>query len=355
MRKIIHIDMDSFYASVEQRDNPKLRNRPIVVGSDSLRGVVSTASYEARKYGIHSAMPSVMAKKLCKHLIFVPVNMEKYKSVSQQIRNIFYDYTDLVEPLSFDEAYLDVTTNKKNNPSATLIAKEIKARIKKELNLTASAGVSYNKFLAKMASDVNKPNGIFVITPDNAQSFLNNLSINKFFGIGKKTTAKMHKIGVFVGSDLRRLSLNKLTNEFGKVGRFYYNCVRGIDEREVNPQRKRKSVGAESTFANNLTQKNEITDSLLLIAKKLFTRVENTKLYGRTITLKIKQHDLSIHTKSQTFAMPIFTFDNLWDKALLLLDEVFKQGLNVRLLGLTISNFLTEEQEAVQLEFDWGI
>lgn len=353
LRKIIHVDMDAFYAAVEQRDNPELRGKPIVIGSDSSRGVVATASYEARKFGIHSAMSSVMAKRRCKHLIFVRGNMEKYKKVSYQIRNIFHDYTELVEPLSFDEAYLDVTDNSKNNPSATLIAEEIKQRIFNETELTASAGVSYNKFLAKIASDVNKPNGVFVITPNEANEFINKLKVERFFGIGKVTAEKMHKMGIFFGSDLKKLSQNRLTNEFGKAGAYYYNIVRGIDHRLVNPHRERKSVGGENTFSKDLTLLNELEDALKPIAQKVEERYKKAQLYGRTLTLKTKLSDFSIHTKSITLQQPIVTFHELWTNSKELLYEVYHTGIRVRLLGVSVSNFLTEEQEAIQLEIDW--
>lgn len=353
MRKIIHIDMDAFYASVEQRDNPSLKNKPVVIGSDSNRGVIAAASYEARKYGIHSAMSSVVAKRHCRNLIFVKGNMNKYKSISKQIKHIFYDYTDLVEPLSFDEAYLDVTKNTKDNPSATLIAQEIKHRIKKEINLTSSAGISYNKFLAKIASDVNKPDGLFIITPQEAQKFIDNLSIDRFFGIGRITAKKMHKMGIFFGSDLKKISLNRLNNIFGKQGDFYYKSVRGIDNRKVNPNRERKSLGNENTFSKNLTKYNEMEDALLVLANKLYERLKATELYGRTLTLKMKHQDFNINTKSKTFDNPIVSFNELCNNVLILLSEVFYIGLSVRLLGISVSNFLTEEQEATQLQIDW--
>jgi len=354
LRKIIHVDMDAFYAAVEQRDNPALRGKPIVIGSDSGRGVVATASYEARKFGIHSAMSSVLAKRRCKHLIFVRGNMEKYKKVSNQIRSIFHEYTNLVEPLSFDEAYLDVTENYTNNPSATLIAKEITQRIKDETQLTASAGVSYNKFLAKIASDVNKPNGIFVITPDEAINFINKLKVERFFGIGKVIAEKMHKMGIFFGSDLKKLSQHRLTREFGKAGAYYYNIVRGIDHRMVNPYRERKSVGGENTFSNDLTQLKELEEALKPIAKKVENRYKKAQLYGRTLTLKTKLSDFTIHTKSKTLQQPIVTFQDLWVNTKELLQEVHYNGIRVRLLGVSVSNFLSEEQEAIQLEINWN-
>lgn len=354
MRKIIHIDMDAFYASVEQRDDFSLQGKPIVIAKDSARGVVAAASYEARKYGIHSAMSSKLAKLHCKNLIFVQGDMAKYKKVSQEIKQIFYDYTDLVEPLSLDEAYLDVTENIKHNPSATLLAKEIKQRIKKEIKLTSSAGISYNKFLAKLASDVNKPDGLFLINPEEAENFLEKMTIERFFGIGKVTAKKMHKMGIFFGSDLKKISLNRLTNEFGKAGNFYYQIVRGIDERKVNPNRERKSIGSEQTFFKDLTEKAEMEKVLFSIAKKLYNRLKTVELYGRTLTLKLKQQDFIVHTKSQTFDIPFFTFNDLYSNILILLSQVFYIGLNVRLLGVSISNFLTEEEETKQLTINWN-
>lgn len=353
MQKIIHVDMDAFYAAVEQRDNPALRGKPIAIGSDSGRGVVATASYEARKFGIHSAMSSIVAKRRCKQLIFVRGNMEKYKAVSQQIRSIFHDYTDLVEPLSFDEAYLDVTENTKNNPSATLLAKEITKRIFDETQLTASAGVSYNKFLAKIASDVNKPNGIFVITPEESVAFIEKLKVERFFGIGKVTAEKMHKMGIFFGSDLKKLSQHRLTSEFGKAGAYYYQIVRGVDHRVVNPNRERKSVGGENTFSNDLTQLSELKAAMEPIILKVAERFKKAGLYGRTITLKTKLSDFTVHTKSKTIDTPITSHEQLQNLANELLTESYYTGLRVRLLGVSISNFLTEEQEAIQLEIDW--
>ena len=345
--------MDAFYAAVEQRDNPELRGKPIVIGSDSSRGVIATASYEARKFGIHSAMPSVIAKRRCKDLIFVRGNMEKYKNVSNIIRSIFHEYTELVEPLSFDEAYLDVTENKFSNPSATLLAKEIKERIKKETNLVASAGVSYNKFLAKIASDIDKPDGLFVITPEQAEDFINKLKVERFFGIGKVTAEKMHKMGIFFGSDLKKLSQHRLNREFGKAGAYYYQIVRGNDNRIVNPFRERKSVGGENTFSYDLTLMEEMEKSLRPITEKVFERFKKANLFGRTITLKIKHSDFTVNTKSKTLEQPILSFNELWVNAKDLLQQAYYNGLRVRLLGVSVSNFLTEEQEAIQLEINW--
>ncbi len=353
IRKIIHVDMDAFYAAVEQRDNPELRGKPIAIGSSSSRGVVATASYEARKYGIHSAMPSVTALRRCPELVFVKPHMDAYKEVSNQIRDIFYSYTHLVEPLSLDEAYLDVTDNSSKNPSATLIAKEIKQRIFNETQLTASAGVSYNKFLAKTASDVNKPNGLFVITPDKAQAFIDKLKVERFFGIGKVTAEKLHQMGVFFGSDLKKLSQHRLTQLFGKAGNYYYQIARGIDTRPVNPHRELKSVGGENTFMSDLSNFDELKMALLPIAQLVFERLKRAGKYGKTITLKAKFADFTQITRSKTLANPVVSFDELWVNSLELLHLVFELQISIRLLGISVSNFLTEEQEAIQLVFNW--
>lgn len=353
IRKIIHIDMDAFYAAVEQRDNAELRGKPIAIGSAGRRGVVATASYEARKFGVHSAMPSVTALKRCPGLIFVNGNMEKYKNISLQIRSIFEEFTDLVEPLSLDEAYLDVTENHKNNPSATQLAKEIKSRIFNETQLYASAGVSYNKFLAKIASDYKKPNGLFVITPNDASAFIDKLKIEKFFGIGKVTTEKMHKMGIFFGADLKKLSEHRLIQTFGKAGAYYYQIAQGNDTREVNPHRERKSVGGENTFLTDLNTLDEQIHAITPIAQKVFEHIKRTEKQGRTLTLKVKYDDFSQITRSKTLLTPILSFETLWEHTVELLTETFVHEKNVRLLGVTVSNFLTEEQEAIQLEIDW--
>jgi DNA polymerase-4 len=353
VRKIIHIDMDAFYAAVEQRDNPELRGKPIVIGSSSARGVVATASYEARKFGIHSAMPSVTAKRRCPGLIFIRPRMEVYKAVSYQIRDIFQQFTQLVEPLSLDEAYLDVTENLGNQTSATRIAMEIKKRIFNETQLTASAGVSYNKFLAKTASDVNKPDGLFVITPDQAQAFIDKLKVERFFGIGKVTAEKMHQMGIFFGSDLKQLSEHRLVQNFGKAGTYYYQIVRGIDYRPVNPHRELKSVGGENTFSTDLFNSNEMETALLPIANKVFERLQRSGKFGRTITLKAKYADFSQVTRSKTLNEAVLSFDLLWQTTLELLPLLIVPQLGVRLLGVSVSNFLNEEQEAVQLEIHW--
>jgi len=353
IRKIIHIDMDAFYAAVEQRDNPDLQGKPIAIGSANERGVVATASYEARKFGVHSALPSVTAIRRCPNLIFVRGNMEKYKADSIQIRNVFEEFTDLVEPLSLDEAYLDVTENKKDNPSATLLAKHIKKRIFEETNLRASAGVSYNKFLAKIASDYKKPDGLFVITPSEATKFIEKLKIEKFFGIGKVTAEKMHKMGIFFGSDLKKLSEHRLTQTFGKAGAYYYQIVRGNDNRIVNPHRERKSVGGENTFSKNLITISEQKEAIEQISKKVFERIKHAGKYGRSITLKVKYADFSQITRSKTLLTPILTYNELLTNTIELLEQAYSSQLTVRLLGISVSNFLTEVQEAIQLEIPW--
>jgi DNA polymerase-4 len=352
--KIIHVDMDAFYAAIEQRDHPELRGRPIAIGSKGRRGVVATASYEARLFGVHSAMASVTALRRCPGLIFVPPRMDKYKEVSRQIRAIFFEYTDLVEPLSLDEAYLNVTENKKHNPSATLIAKEIKKRIVTETRLTASAGVSYNKFLAKAASDVKKPDGLFVITPKEAQEFIDHLKVERFYGIGKVTAEKLHQMGIFFGADLKKLSEHRLVQTFGKAGHYYYQIARGIDHRPVNPNRELKSVGGENTFDTDLATHIEMEQELLPIAEKVYERLRKTGKLGRTITLKVKFDDFTQITRSKTSLVPVISFEMLWKHTLELLSQLNETSHRVRLLGVTVSNFLTEEQEAIQLEIDWS-
>ena len=287
-RKIIHVDMDAFYASVEQMDNPELKGKPLAVGGSEVRGVVSAASYEARKFGVRSAMSGVQAKRNCPDLIFVPPRFERYKEISKKIQKILYDYTDLVEPLSLDEAYLDVTQNKKGNPSATLIAQEIRKRIFDEVGLTASAGISANKFVAKIASDYNKPNGQKTINPEEIEGFLEGLDIKKFYGIGKVTTEKMYQHGIFTGKDLKRKTLDYLETHFGKSGSQYYNIVRGIHNSAVKPNRTAKSVAAEHTFETNLTSEIFMEERLERIAFELERRLQKHKISGKTITLKIK-------------------------------------------------------------------
>lgn len=354
IRKIIHVDMDAFYASVEQHDNPELKGKPVAVGGSRERGVVAAASYEARKFGVRSAMPSKLAKRKCPDLIFVKPRFSRYKEISNRIREIFYEYTDLVEPLSLDEAYLDVTYAKKGKPSATLIAKEIKKRIFEETHLTASAGVSFNKFLAKVASDVKKPNGIFVVTPDKAQEFIDNLEIRKFFGIGKVTAEKLNKIGIWYGRDLKKMERLELVRLFGKSGNYYYEICRGEDHRPVQPDRERKSVGAEQTFSADLFQENDIEHEMLIIADILWERIERSSVKAKTITLKFKYADFEQHTRSKTISGYFETKDQIIaeSKSLLKAEGGFIKG--IRLLGLTVSNFMQEEvKKPVQLVIEF--
>jgi DNA polymerase-4 len=342
-QKIIHIDMDAFYASVEQLDNPELKGKPVAVGGSRERGVVAAASYEARKFGVRSAMPSKTAKRKCADLIFVKPRFDRYKEISNQIRNIFLEYTDLVEPLSLDEAYLDVTFAKKGLPSATLIAKEIKQRIFDEIHLTASAGVSYNKFLAKVASDVNKPNGIFVVTPKQAQEFIDNLEVRKFFGIGKVTAEKLNKNGIWFGRDLKKMDRLELVRMFGKAGDYYYKICRGEDEREVQPSRERKSVGAEDTFFTDLYRVEELEKELLKIADTLWPRIERSKVKAKTLTFKFKYADFEQHTRSNTITGYFISKNQLVAESLKLLNKGGGFSKGIRLLGLTVSNFIQDE------------
>src|SRR6266498_679955 len=306
-RKIIHVDMDAFYASVEQRDNPELRGKPVAVGGSLARGVVAASSYEARKFGVHSAMPSLIAKRKCPDLIFVKPRFDAYKAISLQIREIFADYTAVIEPLSLDEAYLDVTENLKGIISATRIAEEIRARIRAETELTASAGVSYNKFLAKLASDYRKPDGLFVITPSMGPEFVERLPVGKFHGIGPATTARMNAHGIHTGADLREQSLDFLQRHFGKAGAFYYWISRGVDERPVRADRVRKSVGAETTFFSDLFALGEARDALKPIIEKVWHHCEATGTWGRTVTLKVKYADFHQITRSLTCDAPVGT------------------------------------------------
>ncbi|MBI6117417.1 DNA polymerase IV [Salegentibacter maritimus] len=361
IRKIIHIDMDAFYASVEQLDNPELRGKAIAVGGTSERGVVSAASYEARKYGVKSAMSSVIAKRNCPHLIFVKTRFDRYREISQQIREIFYEYTDLVEPLSLDEAYLDVTENKKGNPSASLIAKEIRKKIKEKTGLNASAGISINKFIAKVASDFNKPNGQKTVNPEEVEAFLEVLDIRKFHGVGKVTAEKMYKLGIFTGKDLKTKSLEYLTEKFGKSGAHYFNVVRGIHLSEVKPNRIRKSLGAERTFNENISSEIFMLERLENIAEEIARRLKKSKVAGKTITLKIKYSDFTQQTRSKTVSFYISSKELILENAKeLLYQEKMKDS--VRLLGISLSNLNTdkiekkpkEEKEIeVQLKFEF--
>ncbi len=347
-RKIIHVDMDAFYASVEQLDHPELRGKPLAVGGGGARGVISAASYEARKFGVRSAMSGVMARKMCPHLLFVPPRFSRYKEISKQIRTIFYEYTNLVEPLSLDEAYLDVTVNKKGNPSASLIAEEIRQKIFKTTGLRASAGISYNKFIAKIASDINKPNGQKTIPPEEAIVFLEQLDIRKFYGIGKVTAIKMYNLGIFNGADLKATSVAFLTNHFGKLGAYYFQIVRGIHNGKVNPNHTPKSVAAEHTFLKNSTSEVFMLERLEQIADELEYRLKKSKLAGKTVTLKIKYSDFTQQTRSKT--SPFFVKDKallLETVKVLLYQEKMKNS--VRLLGISVTNLnnVTKKKEKV--------
>ena len=346
--------MDAFFASVEQLDNPELRGKPIAVGGGESRGVVAAASYEARKFGIKSAMSGVLAKQKCPNLIFVKPNFARYKEVSHQIREIFYDYTDLVEPLSLDEAYLDVTDNKIGNPSASLIALEIRNRIFNELNLTASAGISVNKFIAKVASDINKPNGQKTINPEEVISFLEALPVNKFYGVGKVTASKMYSLGIFIGNDLKKKSQDELTNLFGKSGLHYYHIVRGIHNSKVKPDRIRKSVGAETTFFENISSEIFMIEKLEKIAEELERRMKKSDTKGKTITLKIKYSDFSQQTRSKTME---YFMQEKFEFFPIVKDLLFQEKLknSVRLLGISFASLNTEKKTPiwVQLKFDF--
>ncbi len=357
-RKIIHVDMDAFYASIEQRDNPDYRGKPLAVGYGEKRGVVAAASYEARRYGVHSAMPSVTALRKCPHLIFVTPRFDHYRNVSNQIMQIFLEYTDKVEPLSLDEAFLDVTVNHKGNRSATLIAKEIKQKISNRVGLTASAGVSYNKFLAKIASDYKKPDGLFVIEPAEAEAFLEKLPVNKFFGVGRVTAARMEELGIKTGADLKQWSEMDLIHEFGKAGIAYFHFVRGIDDREVESERVRKSLGAEETFTEDLGEMVDILAALDQIAAEVHRRADKKKFLARTLTLKIKYADFTVITRSRTVGHYIRTYRQLFDlgKELLLQIDDFQEQ-KIRLMGLTLKNADTEQGtlpgEGVQLMLEF--
>lgn len=353
-RRIIHVDMDAFYASVEQLDNPELRGKPIAVGGSEVRGVVSAASYEARKFGVRSALSGVLARKYCPELIFVKPRFERYKEISQKVHAIFHEFTDLVEPLSLDEAYLDVTENKKGIPSATIIAQQVRQRIFEELGLTASAGISINKFVAKVASDINKPNGQKTVPPDEVEAFLEQLPIRKFYGVGKVTTEKMYQLGIFTGADLKLQSLEFLEKHFGKSGAYYYDIVRGIHNSEVRPSRSVKSVAAEHTFFENLSSEIYMAERLEQIAGQLSKRMARHNIAGKTVTLKIKYSDFTIQTRSKT--LPYFVSDKslIYETAKdLLYQERMKES--VRLLGISLSNLNTETKKtvAVQLRFEF--
>ncbi|WP_315581680.1 DNA polymerase IV [Prevotella jejuni] len=345
MRKIIHIDMDAFFASVEQRDNPELRGKPIAVGFDGPRGVVSTASYEARPYGVRSAMSMAQAKRRCPQLIVVPTHFEKYKEVSQQIHAVFHEYTDLVEPISLDEAFLDVTENKKGIELAVDIAKEIKQKILERTSLTASAGVSFNKLLAKIASDMRKPNGIFTVHPDRALDFIGSLPVEKLWGVGPKTANRMHEMGVFTGAQLRRISCEHLVQVFGKMGRVYYDFSRGIDNRPVVVAYERKSVGCERTFLEDLHIDMKIIIELYHIVLELVERIERKDFRGRTLTLKLKWDATTQITRSLTQEKVLRTKDDILPLAKRLLKDTEYHDRPIRLMGLSVSSPETNDKE----------
>jgi len=355
IRKIIHVDMDAFYASVEQMDHPELRGKPIAVGGSKERGVVAAASYEARKYGVYSAMSSIIAARKCPHLIFVNPRFERYQEISHQIREIFYEYTDLVEPLSLDEAYLDVTENKMNHPSATLLAQEIRAKIKERVGLNASAGISINKFMAKVASDINKPNGQKTIPPEEVVAFLETLPIEKFFGVGKVTAERMNKHGIYTGKQLKEHTLEYLTTYFGKSGSHFYDIVRGIQRSQVKPDRIRKSIAAERTFSHDLSSEQFMLDQLDRIADELEKRLLRNNAKGKTITLKLKYSDFTQQTRSKTLAHYVNMKEEFYP---VIKELIFQESPKhtVRLLGISISKLDSEEETksvTVQLTLDF--
>ena len=349
--------MDAFYASVEQRDNPELRGRPVAVGHAGERGVVSAASYEARKYGVHSAMASLKAMRLCPELVFVPGRMEVYKEVSDHIHEIFREYTDIIEPLALDEAFLDVTNNKKGIALGIDIAREIKQRIRENLGLVASAGVSYNKFLAKLASDYRKPDGLCTIHPDHAEEFIARLPIENFWGVGKVTAKRMHALGIHNGKDLRQWSLDGLTREFGKVGKLYYGFSRGIDPRPVEAVRVRKSIGCERTLEHDIHTRTAVIVELYHTAEELIHRLKEKKFRGNTLTLKIKFHDFTQITRSITQEKELTCMKILLPLAKRLLSEVEYEDHPIRLIGLSVSNPHDEEDYNIrtweQLSFEF--
>lgn len=341
IRKIIHIDMDAFYASVEQRDNPDLRGKPVAVGGSSARGVVAAASYEARRFGVRSAMASVTAKRKCPELIFVKHRFDVYRAVSAQIRTIFAEFTPLIEPLSLDEAYLDMTDHLAPGETATEVAREIRARIRTETRLTASAGVSYNKFLAKIASDQNKPDGLCVITPARGPDFVLTLPVGKFHGIGPATVRKMARFGIHTGADLRAQSRDFLTARFGKSGGYYWNISRGIDHRPVRPNRIRKSIGAENTFASDLMTLAQAIEALAPIATKVWRDVDKYQAHGRTVTLKIKFSDFQQITRAHSLHRPVANEAEFLSIARALATDALPDPRGVRLLGITLSGLDT--------------
>ena len=357
IRKIIHVDMDAFYTSVEQLDNFNLKGKAIAVGRESERGVVAAASYEARKFGIKSAMPSVLAKKKCKNLIFVKPRFHRYKEISKKIKSIFFEYTDLVEPLSLDEAFLDVTENKKKITFASTVAKEIRMQIKRQIGLNSSAGISINKFIAKVASEINKPNGQKTIHPNHVDSFIDSLGIEKFFGIGKVTAKKMNNLGIFSGKDLRKFEKVDLLKHFGKSGIHYFEIVRSIQNNPVNPNRTRKSIGAEQTFSNDLCSESFILERLEQIAENLEDRMKKNLNRGKTITVKIKYSDFSQETRRKTMDTYISKKEEFFP---IIEQLIFHKSITkaVRLLGISITNLYKNDSSSVkdynlQLKFDF--
>ena len=346
--------MDAFFTSVEQRDNPALRGKPIAVGGSGRRGVIAAASYEARKYGVRSAMPGAKAVQLCPHLIFVPHRFDAYREVSNQIREVFAEYTDMIEPLSLDEAFLDVTENKMQLKSAINIANQIRRKIEERTQLTASAGVSINKFLAKIASDINKPDGITVILPEEIEPFLEKLDIDKFFGVGKATSSKMKGMGIFTGADLKKYSLIELAQRFGKFGRYIYYAVRGEDNRPVKANRIRKSISKETTFNNNLVTYDAVKDAISQLSNQLHTSADKRNILGRTINLKFRYGDFETLTRSKTINH--FTNESglVTQLCLQLIEEVNIAEKGIRLLGVGLSNLNTEMKADYQLSFDFG-
>lgn len=341
--------MDAFFASVEQRDHPHLRGRPVAVGHGEKRGVVAAASYEARQYGVRSAMPSVVAMRKCPDLIFAKPRFEVYRAISQTIREIFYQYTPLVEPLSLDEAYLDVTENLRGIPTASLTAKEIRQRIYEDTRLTASAGISYNKFLAKLASDYRKPNGQFVIQPQEGEEFIARLEVKKFHGIGPVTAEKMNGLGIFTGADLKARSLDFLRQNFGKSGSWYYSISRGEDDRPVEPQRIRKSSGSETTFRENLFASADIEPQILEMADEVWKWCEEKQMFGRTVTVKVKFSDFRQITRSKTMSALIMTKADFYAVSLELIRTVLPTMIGIRLVGVTVSNFNQIEEAPKEL------
>ncbi len=352
VRKIIHVDMDAFYASVEQRDNPELRGRPVAVGYGAKRGVVAAASYEARAFGVRSAMPSTTALRQCPDLIFVPPRFEVYRAVSRQIREIFAEYTPLIEPLSLDEAYLDVTKNLRGLPTASDTASEIRARILAETKLTASAGISYNKFLAKLASDIRKPNGQFVIPPQRGAEFIESLPVKKFHGVGPVTADKLNGLGINTGADLRAQSLEFLQQHFGKSGLWYYAIARGEDDRPVEPNRPRKSSGSETTFSEDRIAPADVEAGVIEMADDVWVWCEKNQSFGATVTVKIKYADFRIVTRSRTESRAVATRDRLHDISLSLVRSVYPIKTGIRLVGVAVSKFASDTDDQLDLALD---